>query len=367
MKKFAAFLAAALLLQQAAVFADYKSEYPWAAASVEYCLENGILKGDETGDLMLGESVTQAQAAVMAVRALNLTDVGDKSLVKKNHWAYDEISKISDYIVLPDTFDADSSASREMFLATVVSAGGLELDEDYSSLKNEFRDCSKIRYEYMPYINAAYLSGILKGDDSGKADPKGTLTRAQAVTILCRGLEATGKITLPDEVKKTETPIVGAPEVTQEQAIKWAKSKGAAQIFTDVCALYWKYGELTGIRADALYAQAAKETAFGKYTGRVTADMNNWAGIKKKGATGDEKDDHESFETPEDGVRGHFNHMCAYVGISPIGVPHGRYFSVKSLSWAGSVKYIEDLGGRWCPDKEYGNQIVQMINEMKGF
>ena len=27
--------------------------------------------------------------------------------------------------------------------------------------------------------------------------------------------------------------------------------------------------------------------------------MNNWAGIKKYGATGDETEDHETFETPE--------------------------------------------------------------------
>ena len=364
MKRIAAFLSAiTMIFGSAAVSADYKSEYPWAAEYVEYCLNNGILKGNENGDLMLGDSVTQAQAAVMAVRALGLSQNGKKKLVPKSHWAYGELLKISDYIVIPDIFDADGASSREMFLSTVVSAAGMELDEDYSSLKKAFSDCSKIRYEYLPYINGAYLGGVLKGD-GGKIDPKGTLTRAQAVTILCRGLEATGKLTLK---KRTQTPIVGAPEVTMEQAIAWAKSKDAADIFIDVCNLYWKYGELTGIRPEALYAQAAKETAYGKYTGKVTADMNNWAGIKKSGATGDETDDHERFDTPEDGVRGHFNHMCAYVGLKPIGMVHGRYYSVKSLSWAGSVKYIEDLGGRWCPNEEYGVQIVQMINEMKGF
>ena len=116
--------------------------------------------------------------------------------------------------------------------------------------------------------------------------------------------------------------------------------------FLDAADIYWKYGELTGIRPEVLYAQAAKETAFGNYGGAVLPEMNKFAGIKKYGATGDATEDHESFATPDDGVRAHFNHMSAYVGLEPIGEVHGRYNSVKSLSWAGTVKYVEALGGR---------------------
>ena len=31
--------------------------------------------------------------------------------------------------------------------------------------------------------------------------------------------------------------------------------------------------------------------------------------------------DHETFATPEDGVRAHYNHMAAYVGLAPVGEP----------------------------------------------
>lgn len=158
--------------------------------------------------------------------------------------------------------------------------------------------------------------------------------------------------------KMTKTPILDEAEITVEEAIEWAESRGAAQRFIDVAPLYWKYGEIFGIRADVLYAQAAKETAFGNYTGKVKPEMNNWAGIKKYGATGDETDDHDSFATPEDGVRAHFNHMSAYVGVEPVGETHGRYKSVSSLPWAGTVKYVEQLGTKWCPDPNYGYSIM---------
>lgn len=108
-----------------------------------------------------------------------------------------------------------------------------------------------------------------------------------------------------------------------------------------------------------LYAQSAKETAFGKYGGAVKPDQNNWAGIKTWDASGDRPEDHESFPTPEDGVRAHFNHICAYVGLNPIGEPHGRYLLVKSLPWAGSVRYVEELGGKWAPSPDYGRSIVR--------
>ena len=58
-------------------------------------------------------------------------------------------------------------------------------------------------------------------------------------------------------------------------------------------------------------------------------------------------------------MRAHFNHICAYVGLNPIGEPHGRYYVVKSLSWAGTVRYVEELGGKWAPNPNYGNSIVR--------
>ena len=41
--------------------AGWQKQYPWAKESVEYCLENNIISGDETGDLMLGGNLTREQ------------------------------------------------------------------------------------------------------------------------------------------------------------------------------------------------------------------------------------------------------------------------------------------------------------------
>lgn len=159
--------------------------------------------------------------------------------------------------------------------------------------------------------------------------------------------------------------IVSSPKVTLAQAQAWSKQKNAHQRFIDIAPLYWEYGKKTGIRPEVLYAQAAYETGYGHFTGVVPASYNNWAGIKIGSSNGGKAEDHEYFLTPEEGVRGHFNHMSAYVGLQPIGEPHDRYYSVKSISWSGTVKYVEELSGKWAPSTEYHETIVRMIGEMK--
>lgn len=391
------------LLASAAYAGDYKEKYPWAVDSVEYCVKNKILQGDEYGNLMLENNLTQAQATALVMRSIPVDSnplIGFKG-IPSSHWAFTYVSDFSGYYILPNIFSADENITREMYFSMIVSAMGIPVENDRELMIETFKDCSKIRLEYLPYITTAYKCGLVKGSDN-RIHPKDYLTRVEAVTVLYRALIIKGIIDAPlepeipevvvPEQKPTEevtppeqdvvvpdigfddnyseivhigtTPIMGEAKTTAERAKKWAKANGAAQRYIDIADTYWKYGEITGIRPDVLYVQAAKETAFGKYTGRVTPDMNNWAGIKKYGATGDETDDHESFATPDDGVRGHFNHMSAYVGVNPVGETHGRYKSVKSLAWAGTVKTVEALGGKWCPDPQYGVQIIEMLNTM---
>ena len=155
------------------------------------------------------------------------------------------------------------------------------------------------------------------------------------------------------------TAIAGKAKATVEQAQKWARNRKAHQRFVDIAPAYWHYGGLTGLRPEVLYAQSAKETAFGRYGGAVQPAQNNWAGIKRGDARGDSTADFESFATPEEGVRAHFNHICAYTGLKPVGEPHGRYWIVLEMTWAGQVRYVEELGGKWGVGLDYGTSVVR--------
>lgn len=383
MKKSIKILAAALFAAIAAESAAFAS-FEWAKDAVEYCVDNAILTGMENGDLALGDNLTREQMAKMMVDAFELmpeeTGAADEdaaevskeepiySDVTEDRWSYRYIRAFSPYVKKQNKrFNPEERVTRAEFAASLVLSSGLK----ESNLRNadiltmEFDDADSVDKDYKKLLSIAVERGYYKGSEQ-LLRPNDLLTRAEACSLMYRVLGSSrGLVTLDLGVRQSETPLVGEAEVSLEDAKAWAEKRGAAQIFIDIADIYWEYGEITGIRPEILYAQAAKETGFGKFGGAVLPEQNNWAGIKTKTATGDRMEDHETFETPEDGVRGHFNHISAYIGLEPIGEPHGRYYSVKSIAWAGTVKTLEELGGKWCPDLYYGYSILhKYIEEM---
>lgn len=363
-KKITAAILALAMMGTAAFAADWKKEYAWAEKGINYCTKNKILQGDPDGNLMLGDNLTRAQMAKILTLAFDLKGEGKFEFVDvpKDNWSYEYVYAITKYMPDKDIkFNGDEKVTREEFAATLVRASGLTESNLRNSgvLSSNFSDAAEVSAKYRTLLSIAVERAYMKGD-GGKIMPKALLTRAEVCTFIQRVAEDKDKLTWEDlGVKSSYTPLIGDAEISFETAQKWAKAKGAAQIYIDAAPLYWKYGELTGLRPEILYAQAAKETGFGKYTGAVKPEMNNWAGIKIKSPIGDRTEDHETFATPDDGVRAHFNHMCAYVGIEPIGEVHDRYYVVKTISWAGKVQNLEALGGKWCPDLYYGYSILK--------
>lgn len=339
--------------------------YEWAADGVEYCTKNGIMQGMDDGSLALGDNLTREQMAKMLVETFSIpneeTTEGAYKDVASDRWSYDYVNTLAKYIIKQDDeFNPAQQVTRQEFAAYLVLTSGLTKANirNRDILDYNFDDADEVDEDYKDLLCIAVERGYMKGYDD-KLHPNDLLTRAEVCTLLYRIMASkTGDITLDLGVKQSETPLVASTEISVEQAKQWAKNRGAADIFIDIADLYWKYGELTGIRPEILYAQAAKETNFGKYTGAVLPEQNNWAGIKTATATGDTTYDHETFATPEDGVRGHFNHMSAYIGLEPIGQPHDRYYTVAKIAWAGSIKTLEQLGGKWCPDLYYGYSIL---------
>lgn len=366
MKKIISLISAAAICMASvpamAVSRSWQNEiknYPWAEESVQYCIENDILSGDETGNLDLGGNLTRAQMARIFTDTFGLTQgtSPDFSDVKKTDWFYKYSQSIADSMPKKDvTFDGGEYVTREEFAATLVKASGGTAASSYTITNYNFSDASSVDDAYKNLLETAVTSLYMLGDN-GQIRPKDLLTRAEACCFLYRVVNPSAD----------KTSITGEAQITLEQAIAWAKAQGADQRYIDVAPIYWKYGEMFGIRPEVMYAQAGKETAYGKYGGAVLPEMNNWAGIKVKSPEGDRTEDHETFATPDDGVRAHFNHMSAYVGIDPIGEVHDRYYVVKSIAWAGTVKYVEQLGGRWCPNIYYGYEILDMVEKMENY
>lgn len=352
-----------MLLCMASAVSVSAQDFAWAEDAVKYCTENEILHGKENGDLALGENITNEQTAKILIS----TFMPDASAEETNtdispmRWSYSYISVFNTFAKQKiESKNITDFTTREEFVAGLVLASGLKESNirNRNILSFNFKDSKDVGKDYEKLLCIAVERGYMKGSD-GYLNPKENITRAEACSLIYQVIRVTKMNEVPTlGVIQSETPIKAAAEITKEQAVEWAKKSNASDMFTEAAEYYWKYGELTGIRPEILYAQAAKETKFGNYGGNVLPEQNNFAGIKVAGATGDTTYDHESFETIEDGVRGHFNHMMAYVGGEPIGEPHKRYYSTSKMAWAGTVKTLEELGGKWCPDLYYGYSIL---------
>jgi N-acetylmuramoyl-L-alanine amidase len=224
-------------------------------------------------------------------------------------------------------------------------------------------DFGVLRYCNGPAILLETHFGSNEHDNWAARRPNFISDLAKRIAVaLSEALEFSLRVIVPAEIAASVdgTPILGAPVATVAQAMAWARKRGATERFVQAAHLYWYYGWETGLRSDVLYAQSAKETAFGRHGGVLTAEFNNFAGIKIAAGGGNyDPDAHERFATVADGVRAHFNHMAAYVGLAPIGTPHGRYHIVKALPWAGGIRTVEELGARWAPNPDYGGSIVR--------
>ncbi len=350
-------------------FSDVTENHSWAKEAIAYLTSEEILAGIGDGEFAPDEQVTKEQFAKMLCLALSV-DVTEAAEavqtytdVPTERWSFPYIEAVKDSFPLDDAspinqFNPEQPFLRQDVAATIVTGMGLSKESNLFNknvLEAMFSDSDEIRDSLKLPVGIAVERGILRGSD-GVIRPDAPVTRAEAAVFIYRMmLIRQGKGEL---VFVTNTPIVAESQVSLERAKEWATERGAHQRFIDIADIYWKYGEITGIRPEVLYAQAAKETGYGKYGGRVLPEQNNWAGIKTATANGDETYDHETFETPDDGVRAHFNHMSAYLGLEPVGEPHGRYFTASRTAWAGTVTTVEELGNKWAPEHTYGYSLV---------
>jgi len=160
------------------------------------------------------------------------------------------------------------------------------------------------------------------------------------------------------------TPILGKPQVTQAQASAWAIRKGATWVFRSLVPLYWWNGGVLGIRPEVAYAQAAKETGFGRFGGVINETFHNPCGLKTRTGGGNyDPEAHQRFPDWPEGVLAHFQHLGLYAGAK--GFPAADPIDPRHFPYLlGTATTVEALGGRWAPSLSYGTSLAAMVKEM---
>lgn len=353
-------------------FTDVKKD-DWFYDDVRKAVSVGYIQGYEDGTMRPNKPITREEASKMIAVACRLEDEISNSAYSFNdanqigEWAGNYIGILKDKGYMSGYEDGTFRPKRQITrgeaakILANVSRDIVEIPEEKPEkpIKEVSKDEEFVNLvEELPNPNE--ITEIVANDKVKTEKARkmyNSLTDKEKANVLEEVIRKLSEVEA--KIQSLKIPIKSKTKSTVAQGQAWAISKGAHKRFVDVAPLYWEYGEKTGINPEILYSQAAKETNFGRYTGAVKPEMNNWAGIKTFDAVGDRTEDHETFATPEDGVRAHFNHMGIYCGVDPIGEPHPRWYKTSTVGWRGTVQYVEDLGGHWAPGPGYGISITR--------
>lgn len=195
--------ALALPARAAATFNDIPASH-WSYSYVQTASNNGWVNGVGSGKYNPNGNVTAAEWYTMALRMAYGRDTLDSVEVPANElYANKWYAKTMEYAISELLFvysggvtgstvgqvmtDMESNISREKMAASIWN-----ILKDYGYKAGDLStvsipDMETVNQGYQYGVKVAYSTGIIQGVDStGKFDPKASMTRAQAATVLCR-------------------------------------------------------------------------------------------------------------------------------------------------------------------------------------
>ena len=179
--------------QPAVTFSDTGGH--WAEASIAKAVELGIAQGFEDGTFRPNGVVTRAEIAVFLSRALKLSaessTTGLSDLGRIPAWAREHVANVAGAGLMKGyadgTFGANDTITRAEIAVIVARALNLTPVENPEF---GFADADRIPAWAKGEVAAAVEAGLMQGKDNNLFDPKASLTRAEALTLIIRVLEA---------------------------------------------------------------------------------------------------------------------------------------------------------------------------------
>ena len=182
--------------ETAVSFSDVKPGQ-WFYNDVMILTSKGIIKGVTTPVNGVGKydpqgTVTLGQFLAISTRLVAKEHI--KEIPNAKHWAEANYhTAVESGLIQSGDFGSsaawlDSPISREdtaYILVNIAKANGETL-EVKSGIKNNIGDYGQIAAIRKEAVEKAYSNGLLAGDDTGKFNPKKSLTRAEVATVFCR-------------------------------------------------------------------------------------------------------------------------------------------------------------------------------------
>lgn len=185
-------------------FSDVSATY-WGYDAIMAMTQIGLLGRttapvDGVGTFNPDAKMTRAEFIVIMTRYLYADEL-DAMPEGKNWYDNNYQLGVSHGLVVTSEFNwnglNDAMTRQEMAAMLVRAAEQLGEDTGVTISESEIPDYDSVGANYREYVLTAYGMGLIGGVDSeGTFNPKGTLTRAQAATVIYRLLEPDTRIAI---------------------------------------------------------------------------------------------------------------------------------------------------------------------------
>jgi cell wall-associated NlpC family hydrolase len=167
----------------------------WAEEDIKKLLDNKSMEGYPNGTFAPDKAITRAEFVTVLVKAFKVTsDKGKEFSDTYNHWAGKYIAAAESNNIVSGyssrLFGPEDSLTREQMALMIVKAVKLD-NSDPDEKKTAFTDEPQISDWAKQAVLVASAKNILTGYPDHSFKPQGTLTRAEAATVIVKALNLT--------------------------------------------------------------------------------------------------------------------------------------------------------------------------------
>ncbi|MBE6030351.1 MAG: S-layer homology domain-containing protein [Clostridiales bacterium] len=193
-------------------FSDVSAKH-WAYSAVMNMVKKGMLEGttkpvNGVGTFSPDKTMNRAEFVTVVVRYLYADEVSQQP--KGDYWYSPYYNVAVDNGLIKTNEFSEASMKQPMNrqeMSMVVVRAMQAAGEDAPEMidKDRIPDYASVGTYYKNYVRQAYQAGMIAGvDKAGTFNPLGTLTRAQAATVLNRLVDASTRVDIKDVIIEEE-------------------------------------------------------------------------------------------------------------------------------------------------------------------
>lgn len=165
----------------------------WARESIEKMINQKVISGYSDGRFLPDKWISRAEFCTILVKYLAVENGFEQPMASftdtEHHWAKSYIEAAHKAGIVQGynarTFGPDDPVTREQMTVMLGKAFNIQA----SDVALTFSDNEKIALWAYPYVAAAVHDKLISGYPDGSFRPQGNTTRAEAVTVLARGMK----------------------------------------------------------------------------------------------------------------------------------------------------------------------------------